>query len=252
MIGAFQPPESKVPPLEWALAYAGAGMEVFPVGANKKPLTKHGLKDASTLEAVIRAWWGRHPHADIAWAVPADIVVLDLDVGKGGDGFRDFVAREGTHANDVPTPQASTPRGGRHLLFSANGGAYKNGVRLNCLAIDLRTVGGYVVLPGPDNGPAWLRPLVPPFALVPKWVTPAPHYAHPALERACKAIEAAPEGQQELTLNSQTPSGGLSALAKSTTKPPSRRSSRPPSACRHTRSRGVISRRRSEARSRMA
>jgi hypothetical protein len=120
MTGGFLPPASDAP-LDWALAYVRAGMAIFPVGANKKPLTEHGLKDASTDEGAVRDWWARWRRAHIEWAVPKDIVVLDLDVGAGCDGFKDFLAREATHPDAVPTPQASTPRGGRHLVYAANG-----------------------------------------------------------------------------------------------------------------------------------
>jgi hypothetical protein len=147
-------------------------MAVFPVGG-KRPLTMHGVKDATTDEATVVAWWARWPHADAGWAVPADVVVLDLDVGKGRDGLRDFAAQEAKAAETIETPQASTPRGGRHLIFAANGGAYRNGARINGLAIDIRTIGGYVVLPGPGNGRAWIKPLSIPLGPVPDWVPPA-------------------------------------------------------------------------------
>jgi hypothetical protein len=166
----FAPPASDEP-VEWALAYArSADMAVFPVGSSKKPLVEHGLKDATTDEAAIRRWWARWRYAGIAWALPADVVVLDLDVRTRSDGARDFVAQEGRSADNVTTPQASTPRGGRHLFYSADGAAFKNGVRLNGLAIDLRTIGGYVVLPAPGVGREWLKPLSTPLAPVPQWI----------------------------------------------------------------------------------
>jgi Bifunctional DNA primase/polymerase, N-terminal/Family of unknown function (DUF5906) len=220
----FAPPDSNSP-IDWAIAYAAAGMAVFPVKADKKPLTDHGLKDATVDEAQIRAWWMRWPHADPAWAVPAEILAVDLDVGKG-DGVKDFIEREGVAPDDIETPQSLTPRGGRHLLFRANGGTYRNGVRINGSAIDLRTAGGYVVLPGPGNGRTWLKPLSTPVAQAPAWIHPAPAaetplqaprpftgetaYARTALERACLAIEEAPNGEQEATLNKECFSiGGL-------------------------------------------
>ena len=222
----FTPPESDAP-LDWALAYAKAGMPVFPVGASKKPLTYHGVKDATTDEVQIRAWWTSWPRADPAWAVPANVVVVDLDRKRGDDGFKDFVAHEGAHPDDVATPQASTPTGGRHLVYAANGSTYRNNVRPNGLGLDLRTHGGYIALPGPGNGRTWLRPLTTPLAHVPAWVAPAPAararqqgaqrpfagetpFARAALERACLAIEEAPNGAQEATLNKECFSiGGL-------------------------------------------
>jgi hypothetical protein len=155
-------------PVDWALAYAAVGMAVFPV-ANKRPLTEHGFKDATTDPETIEAWWARYPHADIGWAVPVEIVVADLDVGKGVNGFKVFAAQEGMSPDAIETPQASTPRGGRHLIYSANGCMYKNGARDG---VDLRTIGGYVALPRPGNGRAWLKPLSIPLAPVPHWVKP--------------------------------------------------------------------------------
>ena len=149
-LAQFAPPASDAP-IKWALAYAAAGMRIFPVRADKTPLTKHGVKDATTDEAQICAWWTSQPYADIGWAVPAEIVVMDADVGKGANGLKEFAAHEGAHPDDVVTPQASSPRGGRHFVFEANGAVYRNNVRLNGSAIDLRTEGGYVVVPGPGT-----------------------------------------------------------------------------------------------------
>ena len=43
------------------------------------PLTPHGFKDASSDPEVIKAWRGKWAHCDFGWAVPADVVVVDLD-----------------------------------------------------------------------------------------------------------------------------------------------------------------------------
>ena len=221
----FAPPASDNA-IDWALAYAAAGMAIFPA-ANKRPLTEHGLKDASIDETQVRTWWTRSPFADVAWAVPAEIVVVDLDNKSGTDGFKDFMAREGAHPDGVTTPQATTPTGGRHLVYEANGATYRNNVKLDGSAIDLRTDGGYVVLPGPGNGRMWLKPLSTPIAQAPKWIAPVPAaetrqpvaarpftgetpYAAAALERACAAIKTAPNCAQESTLNTECYSiGGL-------------------------------------------
>jgi hypothetical protein len=203
-------------------------MSIFPVGANKRPLTSHGFKDATRDETQIAAWWVRWPNADIGWAVPSDILVADLDCGKGADGLRDFQTKQGVSADDVETPQASTPSGGRHLIFSANGAAHRNGVRVNGHAVDLRTEGGYIVLPGAKDGRRWLKPLTTPLKPVPAWIAPkrhrtlpqvAPHafggatpYGRKALDRAYEAIRSAPNGAQEPTLNRECFSiGGLIA-----------------------------------------
>jgi hypothetical protein len=217
MISDFQPPASGAA-VDWALAYAAAGMAVFPVGANKKPLTEHGFKDASTDPGQIRAWWKRWPHAEIGWAVPAGVVVVDLDRKPGADGLKDFFEHEGISAEAFKTAIAITPSGGLHLVCDARGGTYKNAARVNGSAIDLRTLGGYIVLPRSGNGRTWLRPLSTPLAPAPGWVPQKPPDAPPgeakpftgkasaealdALKRACAAIETAVNGSQEATLNS--------------------------------------------------
>src|SRR5262245_53198003 len=65
-----------------ALDLAAQGLHVFPCHAGtKKPLTEHGLLDATRDEAQIQAWWERWPKAMVAVATgPASgIWVLDID-----------------------------------------------------------------------------------------------------------------------------------------------------------------------------
>jgi hypothetical protein len=230
VIGGFKAPASP-DALAWALAYAEAGMAVFPCNAQKKPLCAHGLKDATTDEATIRGWWGgKWPHAEIGWAVPANIAVLDLDVGRNIDGYKDFVEHVGVSPDEFSTPQASTPRGGRHMVCDANGANYKNGVRINGAAIDVRTVGGYIILPRPGSRREWIMPPTTALAPVPDFIPERPSsrppppppgaeesfsgktsaYARAALDKACKAIATAENGEQESTLNKECFSiGGL-------------------------------------------
>src|SRR6266478_3065554 len=52
--------------LEAALGYGEGGIPVFPCNPdNKKPLTEHGFKDATTDPEKIRSWWREHPQAMI-------------------------------------------------------------------------------------------------------------------------------------------------------------------------------------------
>jgi hypothetical protein len=217
MTFAFQAPSSDAA-VGHALAYARAGVAVFPCRADKRPLTEHGVKDATTDPAQIRAWWKQWPHAEIGWAVPGGVIVIDLDRKAGADGLTDFFKCEGIEADAVETPIAVTPSSGLHLVYDAKGAIYGNGVRVNGWAIDLRTAGGYIVLPRTGNGRSWLKPLSTPLAPAPSWVpTKAlerpPGEAKPytgacspdaleALQRACAAIETAVNGAQEQTLNS--------------------------------------------------
>jgi phage gp37-like protein len=205
--------------LDWALTHARAGLRVFPVKSDKRPHIQNWPKRATTNEALLRKWWRRWPNADAGWAVPAEVVVVDLDEKESASGVRAFERLMGESVDTVETPQASTPSGGRHLVFSANGRRYKNGTRIGGMAIDLRTVGGYVVLPGSNNGREWLKPLGGSRARLPAWLRSAearvadgefvearpfsgnaPH-ALQALDEACGAIARARNGEQEETLN---------------------------------------------------
>jgi hypothetical protein len=75
------------------------------------------------------------------------------------------------------TPIATTSSGGLHLYFAASK-PYKNAVAINGSAIDIRTAGGYVLVPLYRNGRHWERSLY----LTP--MLPAPAWIDCALQRA--------------------------------------------------------------------
>jgi Bifunctional DNA primase/polymerase, N-terminal len=175
MMFDFQPPVS-ADAVDWALAYADAGMAAFPCKANGAPLIRkedggNGFKDATTDRDQVRAWWARWPHAEIGWAVPGGVVVVDLDVKNGKRGLTDFFDREGIEAEAVLTPIAVTPSGGRHLVFDDRGNPYPNVAGIFGTGIDLRSAGcGYIVLTREGNGRSWLKPLSTPLAPAPEWL----------------------------------------------------------------------------------
>lgn len=158
-----------------ALAYAAWGWPVFPCRPRSKtPLIGrhdggHGLHDASTDPAVVEAWWGRTPTANIGLATGHAFDVLDVDPG----GHRTWVdLRDGDPTTDIHG-QVSTPRGGLHLYLQPHGGG-----NLTALAphLDYRGLGGYVLAPPSLLGPAALgdHP-VPPWPLTYTWWThPSP------------------------------------------------------------------------------
>src|SRR5580704_1479039 len=112
--------------LEAALSYAHGGIPVFPGNpGNKRPLTEHGFKDATTDPERIRSWWREHPQAMIG--VPtgsaSGVFVIDLDVDeeKGIDGrkvYKDLCLKNGGTPDTIAQ---QTPRGGLHLLFRDEG-----------------------------------------------------------------------------------------------------------------------------------
>lgn len=67
-----------------ALAYAAAGLAIFPLHANKVPRTTNGMKDATTKPDQIAVWWDTWPDALIGCRIPADQVVIDVDPKHNG------------------------------------------------------------------------------------------------------------------------------------------------------------------------
>ena len=129
--------------IDAALSYAERGQAVFPVGLDKRPLTEHGFKDATTDEDLVRGYWTRWPEAGIGAAVPEGRIVLDVDPRNGGvETFDALVAKLG------PLPATVTARtggGGWHYHFQWNGAEAPASLGKG---IDVKAAGkGYVVLP---------------------------------------------------------------------------------------------------------
>src|SRR6516165_8411064 len=139
--------------LDAALEYGRKGLPVFPCSPlDKKPLTPHGFKDATTDEAQIRAWWVQWPNAMIG--VPAGpasgiwVIDTDIDPVKKIDGeatLNQLITQRGA----LPlTLMTITPRGGKHRIFSwdANHDIRNSASRIGP-GIDVRGDGGYVIWP---------------------------------------------------------------------------------------------------------
>src|SRR3954451_4211196 len=76
-----------------ALRFANLGIPVFPcVPGGKQPLTPNGFHGATSEAASVRRWWKRNPHANIGLPTGArtGVVVVDVDVHPGGNGFSSF------------------------------------------------------------------------------------------------------------------------------------------------------------------
>lgn len=103
-----------------ALEYAALGHAIFPVSAEKFPLTPHGFKSASTLSSQIRYWFStdfpRHGKVyGIGWALPEGITAVDVDPRSGGS--LTLEALTDTHGQLPDTVNAMTGGGGAHFLF---------------------------------------------------------------------------------------------------------------------------------------
>jgi Bifunctional DNA primase/polymerase, N-terminal len=99
---------------QWAAHYAQRGFQVFPLNADKEPLTTNGMTDATSDPATVRDWWARHPKALIGCRVPQNIVILDTDPRHGGlDTWRALIA------GNAPMPPTRVHYSGR-----GDGGAH--------------------------------------------------------------------------------------------------------------------------------
>ena len=131
--------------------YAKLGLAVFPVlPRSKKPATKHGLKDAVTDIAAIRAGWNHNPMFNIGMATGAasgGVVVIDIDVDpdSGKDGFEYLNKWEREHGELPETVTSITGRGGRHMFYRVRDRI--TNTTNEDYGIDLRGDGGYVMMP---------------------------------------------------------------------------------------------------------
>jgi hypothetical protein len=217
-------------PLEWRRT-----LETF-----KRPLTDNGSHDATRDLKLIEEWFLREWPAALVGirtgAAPAGsgICVLDVDIkpatkGKPAKQGDETMKRLGF--GDPPrTPMVITGSGGRHLYFQSphlgfpnTQGAAGRGIGKD---LDWRGNGGYIGAPGgltryyrwhtKCNLDTCLLLPVPP-ELLPREPPPEPEpdanrraaqrihhadpYVHAMMERACRDIAGAPDGEQNFVLN---------------------------------------------------
>jgi hypothetical protein len=132
--------------LGWAQFYAEQlGWPVLPlVEREKRPLTKHGLLDASTSSEQIQEWWTRWPKANIGLRTGVKFDVVDLD-GTAGRTSLLNLAPGYKHEG----PVALTGKG-YHLLFGVTFGKnFANSEKLDTKVahpgLDFRGQSGYIV-----------------------------------------------------------------------------------------------------------
>jgi len=145
---AEQAPATDLPAA--ALAYAGAGVPIFPlVPGEKRPIVPRGLHEATTDPAQVQAWWARWPTANIGMATGHVYDCIDVDVDHHADppkpnGYLALADLRETGALPEVLGRALTPRGGAHLYVAVSGRGNKAGL---LPGIDYRGLGGYTVLP---------------------------------------------------------------------------------------------------------
>ena len=136
-------------PLDTALELVAKGFPVLPT-KRKEPLTVHGVKDATTDESQIKAWWRKWP--DAVPAIPTGEITgmwaLDVDRPKeegdkdGYDTLRELVAQHGPLSH---TLMQMTPSDGCHRFYKlpSDGKGIPNRVKF-APGLDTRSSGTYV------------------------------------------------------------------------------------------------------------
>jgi hypothetical protein len=137
--------------LQAFLNLAKAGLPVFPVNQDKRPLVK--WKTAATTDlGQIRRWIAKWP--DAMPAIPtgesSGLAVLDLDRKDGKDGFA-TIAALGFDPDTLSPVFVATPTGGGHLIFRHAPGLRSSAGQIGP-GVDVRAEGGFVVAAGAVNG----------------------------------------------------------------------------------------------------
>ena len=206
---------------EAAVRLASRGLAVFPANRRKEPLVAHGFESATTDLATIDRWWWKWPTANVAVAVPAGILVVDVDVDllAGVDGEATLRQLCAGHTALPDTLTVRSPRGGRHLWFRAVGPLIQRAGALGD-GVDTRVGGkGYVLMPPSvtDRG-AYSYDLEVPVAAAPDWlvdllrpverqvrhltvISGGRGYGRTALEGEITRIVSAPIGTRNDSLN---------------------------------------------------
>jgi len=123
---------------------------VFPLSAEKRPLTANGCYGASSDPEKISELFSKAPNATLIGIATGDLIVIDIDRKGGKDGYQ-----WGTLAELPFTRMQSTPSGGQHRFYRLPEGRKLAG-SLSSLypGIDVKSDGGYVAH-GP--GYSWLN-----------------------------------------------------------------------------------------------
>lgn len=157
----------------FAVGYAHDNLKIFPVDQQKHPIVdvqqglRHGVKDATDDPKRIAAIWHKHPDASIAWAIPKDMIVIDLDVEKedhvplrdetgeliqtGIQSFQNLISQLKDIEGAYKTKITLTQSGGMQFYFSMPVGETSLNMTNVLPKVDIKGFGGYVILPGSDG-----------------------------------------------------------------------------------------------------
>jgi hypothetical protein len=112
--------------------YMGRGWSIIPIRpGDKRPLARwEEFQHRHPTETEVGVWFYRCPEAGIGIVTGAisGLVVIDVDVGHGGDESVERLERE--HGHLPGTVECRTGGGGRHLYFAHPGGLVRNKIGL--------------------------------------------------------------------------------------------------------------------------
>ncbi|HVW43819.1 MAG TPA: bifunctional DNA primase/polymerase [Amycolatopsis sp.] len=157
-IGTVLATATRLSPVEAAAVYAAAGLAVFPCAPGaKRPLSRHGFRDATSDPEQVDVWWRRWPTANIGLPTgrhdgqlagrARGFDVLDIDVHPSGTGFPALARARRAGLVDGFACLVRTPSGGLHLYYPASGEHGQQSWSLPTRHVDFRSLGGYVIAP---------------------------------------------------------------------------------------------------------
>lgn len=171
----------------WALDAAARGLDAFPIrpythpGPNatreqceaaakaaKAPLISNWQNQATQDKRQFREWWSEWPDANIATTTERFIVV-DIDPRNGGKATYEML---GMIYEFPDTAISNTQGGGNHIFYALPQGVrVKGGTNKLGPGVDIKSSGGYVLLPGSTiEGRAYVWGNDRPIALAPQWL----------------------------------------------------------------------------------
>jgi len=197
-------------------------IHIFPTDTNKRPLTEHGLLDATNDPTIFAAWWRKWPGANMGIALGASgLVAVDAEglIKHGVDGCAGWERlKQERGFSDEGAWLQDTPSGGLHVVFSDPYGEIQpaNDARLGGHGYEVRAGGQYILGPGAfangegDNGrySGMYRPLN-------QWIgTPAP-VPQPLREYLLKIAGNGSKPQRAPPVGDAIPSGSRNATLAS-------------------------------------
>lgn len=130
---------------QYAANYVTDGFKVLPCWPNsKKPLTPNGHNGASMDPDMIDYWWSRCPDANIA-ILTQDLLVLDVDVKNGVNGYNNLRKLEKKYCKLPKTMTQSTPSGGMHYFFKTSNIIVPSLINCPSTGLDIRAYSGYIM-----------------------------------------------------------------------------------------------------------